>query len=129
MKRLYPLALWLFLVTGAMASTSHWPQWAQLLPPCPFRELTGLPCPTCGTTRAALALGQGNLGQAISINPLAVATLLGAAGFSGWLAFRCAMGRPVPLWLRSLQFAWPLWLRGAVWLLLAGNWLWLLMAG
>ena len=36
---------------------------------CPFRAVTGLPCPTCGLTRAAHSLMRGDLGRALAINP------------------------------------------------------------
>jgi Protein of unknown function (DUF2752) len=39
---------------------------------CLFRELTGLPCPFCGGTTAAAALGHGHLGAALAASPLAV---------------------------------------------------------
>ncbi|HVF42774.1 MAG TPA: DUF2752 domain-containing protein [Pyrinomonadaceae bacterium] len=38
---------------------------------CPFRALTGLPCPGCGMTRAFCALGHGDLSAAFGYNPLA----------------------------------------------------------
>ncbi len=44
--------------------------------PCPFLALTGAPCPTCGTTRAALALSHGRLAEACAANPLAAAAML-----------------------------------------------------
>jgi hypothetical protein len=37
---------------------------------CPFRALTGLPCPGCGMTRAFCALGHGDLLRAIHFNAL-----------------------------------------------------------
>jgi Protein of unknown function (DUF2752) len=40
---------------------------------CLFRELTGIPCPFCGGTTAAVRLGHGNLGGALAASPLAVA--------------------------------------------------------
>jgi len=40
------------------------------LPPCWFREFTGLPCPTCGGTRCLLALGHLDLTAALRWNPL-----------------------------------------------------------
>lgn len=43
-----------------------------VLPPCPFHALTHLYCPGCGTTRALHALLHGQLGLALSMNPLAV---------------------------------------------------------
>jgi hypothetical protein len=42
---------------------------------CLFRELTGLPCPFCGGTTAAVRLGHGNLKGALGASPLAVALL------------------------------------------------------
>jgi hypothetical protein len=39
---------------------------------CPFRALTGLPCPFCGGTTAAVNLGHGDLGGAVRASPLAV---------------------------------------------------------
>jgi Protein of unknown function (DUF2752) len=42
---------------------------------CPFRALTGLPCPFCGGTTAASQLGHGNLRGALAASPLALALL------------------------------------------------------
>ena len=43
---------------------------------CPFRLLTGVNCPTCGTTRALGALAEGHLRQSINLNPLAIMLVL-----------------------------------------------------
>ena len=33
---------------------------------CPLRQVTGIPCPTCGMTRSFIAIAQGDLSQACS---------------------------------------------------------------
>ena len=50
---------------------------------CLFKSITGLPCPSCGTTRAGLALLNGDPLEAIMINPMGVLTalILGASAF------------------------------------------------
>ena len=35
---------------------------------CPFRVVTGIPCPTCGMTRSFMAIAQGDLAKAVSYN-------------------------------------------------------------
>lgn len=40
------------------------------LPICPMAGLLGVPCPGCGLTRATLALGRGELRQALQLHPL-----------------------------------------------------------
>ena len=50
--------------------------------PCPLYELTGLSCPGCGLTRAAVALSRGELRTALSYN----AMLVPYGGYVGWLA-------------------------------------------
>jgi hypothetical protein len=43
---------------------------------CPFAMVSGLPCPTCGGTRAVLALLRGAPGEALLHNaPVALATV------------------------------------------------------
>src|SRR5260370_17552244 len=39
---------------------------------CPFRMLTGLPCPFCGGTHAGIDLGRGHPVAALRASPLAV---------------------------------------------------------
>lgn len=52
--------------------------------PCPFRALTGLNCPVCGTTRAAHQLLHGNFLAALQLNALFV--LIGVPFFL-WCAW------------------------------------------
>jgi hypothetical protein len=42
---------------------------------CLLRDLTGIPCPACGGTTAAVDLGHGNLSGALAASPLAVGVL------------------------------------------------------
>ena len=37
---------------------------------CPFKRLTGVPCPACGTTRTLEALLHGDLTHAMTLNPI-----------------------------------------------------------
>ncbi|MFZ4514849.1 MAG: DUF2752 domain-containing protein [Acidimicrobiia bacterium] len=66
-----PLAVGAAAVAGcafvAMNDPSHARLWV-----CPFKAMTGLPCPGCGATRAAYQLMQGNIGAAIQFNAVAV---------------------------------------------------------
>jgi hypothetical protein len=54
---------------------------SRLAPSCPFHRMTGLPCPTCGGTRAAVLLSGGNVSAALSLNPLVTVAFLGVLLF------------------------------------------------
>jgi len=41
---------------------------------CFFKSITGVPCPSCGSTRATLEIFKGNFLKSIFINPLAIVT-------------------------------------------------------
>ncbi|MHB1045949.1 MAG: DUF2752 domain-containing protein [Thermoanaerobaculia bacterium] len=95
-----------------------------LLLPCPFRTVTGLPCPACGSGRASAALAAFDLPSAFTSNPLFT---LGALVFlvGGLLAAAFALaGRGVPE-PRTL----PVVARAAVVAGVGANWLWLLLDG
>jgi hypothetical protein len=59
---------------------------------CPFRAVTGLPCPTCGGTRALHALTRLQFGRAFRLNPLAAAGGLAAALFAPFALLSWACG-------------------------------------
>lgn len=46
-----------------------------LLPSCLFRGVTGIPCPTCGVSRALVLLAHGDLRQGLAMNPVFAVTL------------------------------------------------------
>jgi hypothetical protein len=72
---------------------------AGALPLCPLANLTGWPCPSCGLTRAALALLRGDVAGALALHPLAppVLILLGVFASGAWLGY-VRTGQPVPPW-------------------------------
>lgn len=61
---------------------------------CPFRRLTGLPCPTCGMTRSWVELAHGHVGAAFQLNPVAPLALLVAVGFVLTVSVRGPRGLP-----------------------------------
>ena len=58
------LGLTLFLTARYAVNLLSW------LPPCPFRTLTGIPCPICGATRAGICFAQFQWSRAFFENPL-----------------------------------------------------------
>ncbi|MFN8522077.1 MAG: DUF2752 domain-containing protein [Chloroflexota bacterium] len=98
---------------------------------CPFRVLTGLPCPGCGMTRSVVAALHGDLSTSLFYHPLgpvmlALALLLAAVDVYLWL--RPGLGPvPQPRGLQRIDWLMSAAVRGpAVWVLLAlviGTWL------
>jgi hypothetical protein len=117
--------LWCAATLGTLALTPLWPTLTSLLRPCAFRALTGLPCPTCGTTRAALAVLRIDLGAAWAVNPLATVAFLGFLAGGLVAPVWVWAGGPLP---RLSPRAWRV---AAFVLLLAAlaNWGYLLLSG
>ncbi len=67
------VALWLAVV-GASAWLGHVSGQYPVL--CLFKRVFGVPCPSCGTTRAVLALINGQLWMAVRMNPLMTLILI-----------------------------------------------------
>jgi Fe-S cluster biogenesis protein NfuA len=75
--------IWSGLILAMIALRPLWIVLAPYLRPCGLREVTGIPCPTCGTTRSGLALLEGRLADALLYNPLF--TIAAVAGHGGWV--------------------------------------------
>jgi len=48
----------------------------EVVPPCPLRPLTGVPCPLCGMTRGVTAAVHGQIGHALFLNPGSIAAVI-----------------------------------------------------
>lgn len=115
--------LWAVLAAAVVALKPLWLKLAPALPVCAFRSITGIPCPTCGTTHAAVALLHGRILEGFSDNPLAalamLAFLAGGVLAPVWAAMQWklpVLPSPLPLRVRVL----------AVLVVLAG-WAWVIV--
>lgn len=118
----------LVLVLGALSALAlvpFLPLLAPLVPGCPFHALTGVPCPGCGTTRAALALARGDVPAAFGWNPLAAAAFLIGGAVCLLAPLWVASGRALPALAPEL----PRRARVALVAALGANWAWLLARG
>ncbi len=105
--RLIAALVWLGLVAGGAYLYIFEPGKSGFFPPCPFRALTGLNCPGCGTTRSLHHLLHGDLATAFELNPLFMLLLPFAAWFLlryTWAAFTGKKLRPIQM---KLGYVWP----------------------
>lgn len=99
---------------------------------CLFKSATGLPCPSCGTTRSLAVLLQGDIFRALSINPLGIAAAIGLIVVPLWIIIDLLRSqdsfyrafRSMEHLLRSNRLA-----AAAGIVLIAGNWLWNIAKG
>jgi len=94
---------------GLLGIAAAWPL-LPVHPPlaCPFRALTGIPCPFCGMTRACVAAVHGHLATSLAFNPAGVLVIVAAV---------VALLRPQ--WLARVRL--PIWVAGAAF---AALWVW-----
>ncbi len=84
---------------------------------CMFRNVTGLPCPTCGSSRAALAVARGRPLDALVFNPLMTAA---AALAITWLGVRVVLARRLELDLSPAMWS-------VIAVLLGANWVYVIL--
>jgi hypothetical protein len=60
---------------------------------CLFRYVTGIPCPSCGSTRSVISLLHGQFIQALLINPLGILVALIMFAIPFWLFFDLVTGK------------------------------------
>jgi hypothetical protein len=63
---------------------------------CPFRLMTGLPCPGCGLTRSWVYLLHGQPGAGTAANPVGILALLAAVALVAVVTSSVVRRRPVP---------------------------------
>ena len=86
--------LWLSVSLGGLIAAALWFALHLPWPHCVFHELTGLPCLTCGATRAAMQFFHGNFLVALKWNPLAFAGLCAVSMFDVYAAVVLATRAP-----------------------------------
>ena len=83
LTRLLALPL-LLLVSGGLIATRLYPSLVFGLANCPLRDITGVPCPTCGGTHTAASLAAGQWMTALAANPVVA---VGLVVFLGWALY------------------------------------------
>lgn len=81
----------------------------EVVPPCPLRAVTGIPCPMCGMTRGVTAFVHGDLASAVVLNPASlIAVALALLLLVQWRIKRVV----VPVWtivaVLALMWTWQL---------------------
>jgi hypothetical protein len=79
---------------------------------CAFKYLTGIPCPTCGLTRAVCHALHGHWAESVNLHPAGMLVLAVWIGWLAWSAAEAARGLTVGDTLRA-RLATPLLVTGA----------------
>lgn len=94
----WPRLLALALLAGSLLLpllAFDWIMSPQALVLCPLRAVTGIPCPSCGLTRALAQLERGHLAQALKFHPFSPLLLVLALALFGLLLLELATHKSI----------------------------------
>lgn len=99
---------------------------------CLFKSVTGLPCPSCGTTRSIIQLSHGDFVNAVQTNPLGVVAGIGLVLIPVWLLIDRL--RQTSTFIRAWHTAESLlvqkrWVAATFIMVIAANWGWNIVKG
>jgi hypothetical protein len=92
---------------------------------CTFKSWTGIPCPTCGTARAALALARWDVLEALGRYPLPTLAWTALIGGGLCVGAMALLGRTPP----AIPSRLPAWSRAAVGAAVLANWMYSIATG
>ncbi len=98
----------------------------QSLTVCFFKQVSGVPCPSCGSSRAAVLASGGNFAQALDVNPLGFVVVGALAVIPFWLIADW-ITRGDSLYRAYLKFEQTVcikWVAALLIVLLLANWIW-----
>ncbi|MCX6248885.1 MAG: DUF2752 domain-containing protein [Bacteroidetes bacterium] len=127
-KNLYILVLGVAFAACSWVIVNHFliksnlPRWNV----CWFRQITGIPCPSCGTTHSVLSIMKGNFRQALDENILGFPAVVMILTFPLWvltdILFKKESFYKFYKWVESLlQKKWVAW---TSLILLLTYWIW-----
>ena len=99
--------------------------------PCLFKNITGIACPSCGSTRSLISIINGNFTDAFFINPLGYVIAIILLALPLWLLYDVILKNDT-LYRNYKKFEAVLqikWLAGILVLLILINWIWNIMKG
>lgn len=94
---------------------------------CPFKLITGFPCPACGSTRATIQILHGNLRKSIFINPLGLVTNILIMAFLFWMVIDIVRNRET--FLPFLRKDWNNYCKMVFIVIMLVNWIWNIKKG
>lgn len=98
---------------------------------CMIKNVTGFPCPSCGTTRAVRLLWQGNILESLKMNPFGILVFMIMIFAPLWIAFDLIFKKQTFLnWYNKIEFTVRTkWIAIVLILLVLLNWIWNIKKG
>ena len=94
---------------------------------CIFKHITGIPCPSCGSTRATLLLFHGEFGKSISLNPFGIITNILILVSIAWMLKDIIISRDtfLPFLKKTLDIR----IQYVILVIVVANWIWNIAKG